>query len=141
MASVEWLPWSTAAFSRARAERKPVLLSIAAPWCQWCREMDRTSYTDPDIVALIDRRFIPIRVDADRRPDIGERYSLGGWPTTAFLTADGDVVGGGTFIARERMADVLTQVTDAFATRTAEIAAAPTQIRSGSVESGSGDAV
>ena len=103
MPTVQWLPWSAAAFARARAERKPVLLSIAAPWCQGCREMDRTSYADPAIVTLIDRGFVPVRVDADRRPDIGERYSLGGWPTTAFLDADGQVVGGGTFIAHDRM--------------------------------------
>ena len=53
------------------------------------------------------RTSSPIRVDADRRPDIAERYSLGGWPTTAFLTPDGDVLGGGTFVERQRLADVL----------------------------------
>ena len=87
--AVAWLPWSPAAFARAHAERKPVLLSIAAVWCHWCHEMDRTSYADPSIVTLINTRFIPIRVDADERPDISERYNLGGWPTTAFLTPDG----------------------------------------------------
>jgi uncharacterized protein len=134
MPSVQWLPWSAAAFARARAERKPVLLSIAAPWCQWCREMDRTSYADPDIVSLIDHGFIAIRVDADRRPDIGERYSLGGWPTTAFLTAGGEVVGGGTYIARDRIAAVLTQVAEAFATRADELRAPPAHTRTPSVE-------
>src|SRR5215212_1463149 len=105
--AVAWVPWNGRAFARARAERKPVLLSISVPWCRWCREMDRTSYADPSIATLINERFVPIRVDADERPDIGERYTLGGWPTTAFLTPDGAILGGGTFVPAERMAAAL----------------------------------
>ena len=108
--SVAWLPWGAAAFARARAERRPVLLSLTASWCQWCREMDRTSYADPAIATLINERFVPVRVDADERPDISERYSLGGWPTTAFLNADGAILGGGTFLPIERMPGVLAEV-------------------------------
>ena len=52
--------------------------------------MDRTTYADPEVAALVRDRFVAVRVDTDRRPDINERYNLGGWPTTAFLTADGD---------------------------------------------------
>ena len=111
---VAWQPWSGDAFDRAREQRKPVLLSISTAWCRWCHEMDRTSYADPEIAALINQRFIPIRVDADDRPDISERYSLGGWPTTAFLTPSGDILGGGTFVPLERMLGVLTQVSEAF---------------------------
>ena len=115
--AVAWLPWSRAAFARASAERKPVLLSIAAAWCHWCHEMDRTSYADPSIAACINTRFVPIRVDADERPDISERYNLGGWPTTAFLTPDGVILAGGTFVPPERLAGVLAQVADAFDAR------------------------
>ena len=115
--AVAWLPWSRAAFARAEAERKPVLLSIAAAWCHWCHEMDRTSYADPSIAACINTRFVPIRVDADERPDISERYNLGGWPTTAFLTPDGVILAGGTFVPPERLAGVLAQVADAFDAR------------------------
>lgn len=115
--AVAWLPWSSDAFTRARAERKPVLLSISATWCHWCHEMDRTSYADPSIISLITTRFIPIRVDADARPDISERYNLGGWPTTTFLTPDGAILAGGTFVPVERMAGVLAQVADAFEAR------------------------
>jgi uncharacterized protein YyaL (SSP411 family) len=114
---VAWLPWSARAFARARAERKPVLLSIAVPWCHTCREMDRTSYADPSIATFINERFIPIRVDADERPDIGERYNLGGWPTTAFLTPDGAILAGGTYVAIERMPGVLAQIAEAFDSR------------------------
>ena len=85
--------------------------------------MDRTSYADPAVAALVNGRFVAIRVDADRRPDLSERYNLGGWPTTAFLTADGTVVGGGTFVPLERMFGVLSDVADAFVTREAELSA------------------
>ncbi len=112
---VAWQPWTRAAFARAQAERKPVLLSISAAWCGACQEMDRTSYADPIIATLINERFVPIRVDADERPDISERYSLGGWPTTAFLTPHGAILAGGTFVPSARMPGVLTQVADAFA--------------------------
>ncbi|MGH9309755.1 MAG: DUF255 domain-containing protein [Vicinamibacterales bacterium] len=116
MAAIAWLPWSADAFARARTEHKPVLLSIVATWCSHSAEMDRTSYADPDVAALVADRFIPVRVDADRRPDVGLRYGLGGWPTTAFLTPDGRVLGGGTYVGPERLPGILQRVFDAFAT-------------------------
>jgi len=118
---VAWLPWGGAAFARARAERKPVLLSISATWCHSCHEMDRTSYADPFIATVINERFVPIRVDADDRPDISERYNLGGWPTTAFLTPEGQILAGGTFVPVERMPGVLAQVAEAFASRLVDV--------------------
>lgn len=107
---VAWTAWTAAAFARARDERRPVLLSVAAEWCGSCREMDRTSFADPSIATLINERFVPIRVDADARPDIAERYGLGGWPTTAFLSPAGHLLGGGTFIPLDRLGVVLDQV-------------------------------
>jgi uncharacterized protein len=107
---IDWLPWSAEAFARAAREGKPVLLAITAAWCRACHEMDRTTYADPAVAALVRDRFVPVRVDTDRRPDINERYNLGGWPTTAFLTADGDILTGGTFIPVERMSHVLERV-------------------------------
>lgn len=114
---VAWHPWSRLAFTRARTEHKPVLLSISAAWCGTCREMDRTSYADPAIATLINRRFVAVRVDADERPDISERYNLGGWPTTAFLTPEGEILAGGTFVPLERIGEILQQVADTFASR------------------------
>ncbi len=131
MDTVQWLSWDSAAFARARAEDRPVLLSIAAPWCESCLDMDRTTYADPRVAQMVNGRFVPIRVNADRRPDISDRYSLGGWPTTAFLTADGEVIGGGTYVTVDRMPSVLERVTVAFESRSAEFtnAAAPTDSR------------
>jgi uncharacterized protein YyaL (SSP411 family) len=112
---IPWLPWAAEAFARAARERKPVLLSITAAWCRACHEMDRTTYANAEVAALVDDRFVPVRVDADRRPDINERYNLGGWPTTAFLTPRGDVITGGTFVPAERMPGVLVRVATEFA--------------------------
>src|SRR4029450_6608229 len=117
---VRWLPWSASAFARASREGKPVLLSITAAWCRACHEMDRTTYADPAVAALMGGRFVPVRVDTDRRPDINERYNLGGWPTTAFLTADGRLITGDTFLEADRMTGVLARVAEAFDTRAAE---------------------
>jgi uncharacterized protein len=122
--TVRWLPWGADAFARARAEERPVLLSIAATWCASCRDMDRTTYADPDVAGIVNERFVPIRVDADRRPDISERYNLGGWPTTAFLTAEGEVIGGGTYVGLDRMPRVLERVAEAFRSRRRELTAA-----------------
>jgi len=112
---IDWRPWGAEAFARAAREGKPVLLAITAAWCRACHEMDRTTYADPAVAALVRDRFVPVRVDTDRRPDINERYNLGGWPTTAFLTADGDILTGGTFIPVERMSQVLERVAAAAA--------------------------
>lgn len=119
--SIRWLPWGFDAFVQAREESKPVLLSITAAWSQGCLEMDRTTYADAAVQDLVTNRFIPIRVDADKRPDIAERYTLDGLPTTAFLTCDGAIIGGGTYVAVERMASALDRASEAFRTRRKEI--------------------
>ena len=112
---VDWRPWSAGAFVRARDEGKPVLLFIEAPWCAASLEMARTTYDDATVATIVGERFVPIRVDADRRPDIAERYTLGGLPTTAFLDPGGRILGGGTFVPLDRMAAVLTRAADLFA--------------------------
>ena len=102
---VHWMPWGDAAFSRARAEHKPILLDIGAVWCHWCHVMDGESYEDPAIAELLNRDYVCIKVDRDERPDVDSRYQRavqalsgqGGWPLTAFLTPDGHVFFGGTY--------------------------------------------
>lgn len=102
---VDWRPWGEAAFEKARAENKPILLDIGAVWCHWCHVMDRESYADESTAALINERFVPVKVDRDERPDVDARYQRavqlltgqGGWPLTAFLTPSGDVYYGGTY--------------------------------------------
>ena len=115
--AVAWLPWGAAAFARAEAERVPVLLHIGAAWCPWCAAMVRTTYRDPVVCRLVERGFVPVRVDSDRRPDVNARYNLGGWPTTAFLTPAGQLLGGETWADAARMTELLERVAAAFARR------------------------
>jgi uncharacterized protein YyaL (SSP411 family) len=118
MTRIGWLPWTADAFARAAAEQKPVLLSIVTSWSRGCREMDRTSFADQAVADFITDRFVAVRVDADRRPDISSRYTLGGWPTTAFLTPHGQILGGGTFVPVERLNAALRRVVDSFDAQT-----------------------
>ena len=112
---IDWREWSAAAFDQAAREHKPVLLAITAEWSRASAEMDRVGFRDPGVAALVADRFVPIRVDADRRPDIDERYNLGGWPTTAFLTPRGDILWGGTFFDPPALRAALDEVSRAFA--------------------------
>src|SRR5512142_2876880 len=102
---IRWNEWGDEALARAKEESKPVLLDIGAVWCHWCHVMDRESYDDPKVAEIINQNFIPIKVDRDERPDVDSRYQTavaaisgqGGWPLTAFLTADGKPFYGGTY--------------------------------------------
>ena len=100
-----------------------MLLALDTRWCPWSAAMVRDTYADPAVVDLVRERFVPICVDADARPDINDRYNLGGWPTTAFLTPDGLLLGGETYVSAERMRELLVRVSEAFRTRRREISA------------------
>jgi len=102
---IRWHEWGEEAFAAAQRENKPMLLDIGAVWCHWCHVMDRESYDDPAIAAIVNEYFIAVKVDRDERPDIDSRYQAavqavsgqGGWPLTAFLTPDGKPFYGGTY--------------------------------------------
>jgi uncharacterized protein YyaL (SSP411 family) len=102
---IRWHEWGEEAFAAAQRENKPMLLDIGAVWCHWCHVMDRESYDDPEIAAIVNEHFIAVKVDRDERPDIDSRYQVavqavsgqGGWPLTAFLTPDGKPFYGGTY--------------------------------------------
>ncbi len=110
MGEIKWMEWGEEAFRRATVEDKPILLAIGACWCHWCHVMDRTSYQDPEVIERVMRDFIPVRVDNDKRPDINERYNMGGWPTTAFLTPRGDLLAGGTYLPPDLMRRYLAEI-------------------------------
>ena len=102
---VLWHPWGEEAFVRAQAEDKPILLDIGAVWCHWCHVMDRESYENEELAAILNEHFVAIKVDRDERPDVDARYQSavsaisgqGGWPLTAFLTPAGKPFFGGTY--------------------------------------------
>ena len=126
---IEWREWSPLAFTQATDERKPLLLSIVTAWSDECAAMDRTTYSDPVVVSLVLERFVAVRVDADRRPDLNDRYNLGGWPTTVFLTSAGDVLSGGTYFDAVTLAATLRQVADAYRDRASELASRASILR------------
>ncbi len=109
-AEIRWRPWGEPAFAEARKLGRPVLLSLSAVWCHWCHVMDETSYSDARVIAAINEHFVPVRVDNDRHPDVNRRYNMGGWPTTAFLAASGDVLTGGTYLPPDQMLESLARV-------------------------------
>jgi uncharacterized protein YyaL (SSP411 family) len=102
---VDWYPWGEEALQRARREDKPILLSIGYSACHWCHVMERESFEDDAIAALMNQSFVSIKVDREERPDLDTIYmnavqmltGAGGWPLTVFLTPDGKPFYGGTY--------------------------------------------
>jgi len=119
---INWHPWSQGAFDEARQTGRPILLSISAVWCHWCHVMDETTYSHPGVIDIINTNYVPVRVDNDVRPDINQRYNMGGWPTTAFLTSSGDILTGGTYMPPDQMASALMKVADYYRSNQADIA-------------------
>ncbi len=107
---IAWHEWGDAAFEEARERELPLLLSLSAVWCHWCHVMDETTFSDPRVIDLLNEGFVPVRVDNDRRPDINRRYNMGGWPTVAFLTPEGEVITGATYVPPGHFVDVLDRV-------------------------------
>src|SRR5919106_2607629 len=104
---VDWYPWGNDAFEKAKRENKPILLSIGYSACHWCHVMERESFEDEKIAALMNELFVSIKVDREERPDLDEIYmnavqmltGRGGWPMTVFLTPDGKPFYGGAFFS------------------------------------------
>ena len=84
-----WSTWSDATFERAAAEKKFVIVSLQAWWCPWCLAMNRDTWSDPEVRAVLKDKFIPVHVDQDSRPDISQRYERWGWPATIIFGPDG----------------------------------------------------
>src|SRR5947209_2476918 len=106
---VDWYPWGEEALAKARAEDKPIMLSIGYAACHWCHVMEHESFEDDSIAALMNERFVSIKVDREERPDLDGIYmdavvamtGHGGWPLTVFLTPAGEPFLGGTYYPPE----------------------------------------
>ena len=106
---VDWYPWGDEAFDRARAEDRPIFLSIGYATCHWCHVMERESFEDPEVAALLNEHFVAIKVDREERPDIDHVYMTvcqmvtgsGGWPLTVLLTPDREPFYVGTYFPRD----------------------------------------
>jgi uncharacterized protein YyaL (SSP411 family) len=107
---VDWYPWGEPALSRARAEGKPLFVSIGYAACHWCHVMERESFEDPAVADLLARHFVAVKVDREERPDIDAVYmeavqvmtGRGGWPLSVFLTPELEPFYGGTYFPPER---------------------------------------
>jgi uncharacterized protein YyaL (SSP411 family) len=110
-ATINWQPWSDAAFDQAKRENKFVLLDLEAIWCHWCHVMDETTYKTPEVIALIQSKYIPVRVDQDSRPDLSNRYEDYGWPATVvFGPAGGEIVKRQGYIEPKQMIAMLKAI-------------------------------
>jgi len=108
---IRWEGWSDAAFDRARAEERLVILDLVAVWCHWCHVMEETTYRDPEVVRTIGAHFVALRVDQDSRPDLSNRYEDYGWPATIIFDASGkELVKFAGYIPPERMRTLLAGV-------------------------------
>src|SRR5271170_6886440 len=95
--AIRWQAWSPDTLALARSLNRPILIDIGAVWCHWCHVMDATTYADPQVAALLNSEFVPVKVDTDERPDLDEYYQnaaaqltgVGGWPLTCFTTPNG----------------------------------------------------
>ncbi len=115
---VDWYPWGDEALARARAENKPIFVSVGYASCYWCHVMREESFEDQRIADLINQNFIAIKIDRERRPDLDEQFMLatqvltgsGGWPNNLFLTPLGDPFFAGTYFPPDDFARVLEQI-------------------------------
>ncbi|MCI0816418.1 MAG: thioredoxin domain-containing protein, partial [Chloroflexi bacterium] len=128
---VDWYAWGDEAFAKAKAEDKPVLVSIGYAACHWCHVMEHESFEDPDIAAKMNERFISIKVDREEHPDVDSIYmealqrlhGHGGWPLNVFVMPDGRPFYGGTYfpntprVGMPSWPDVLDAVADAYHNR------------------------
>src|SRR5438876_2359646 len=132
---VDWYPWGQEALSRARAEDKPILLSIGYAACHWCHVMERESFEDPETAAVMNEHFVNVKVDREERPDLDSIYmdavvamsGSGGWPMTVFLTPEGEPFAGGTYFPPEprhgmpAFRDVLAAVSEAWGEKRGDV--------------------
>jgi uncharacterized protein YyaL (SSP411 family) len=133
---VDWHTWGEDAFAKARAENKPIFLSIGYSACHWCHVMEHESFEDDAIAVFLNEHFVSIKVDREERPDVDDVYmravqimtGAGGWPLTVFLTTDLRPFFGGTYFppddryGRPGFRAVLDAVLDAWRHRQADVA-------------------
>jgi uncharacterized protein len=139
---VDWFAWNDAAFAKARAEHKPVFLSIGYSTCHWCHVMERESFEDEKIGAFLNEHFVSIKVDREERPDVDKIYMTfvqsttggGGWPLNVFLTPELKPFFGGTYFppdaryGRPSFLQLLQQIAQLWAERTTEIIASADEL-------------
>lgn len=142
---VNWYPWGDAAFAKARAENKPIFLSVGYSTCYWCHVMEKESFEDEAVAAVLNEHFIAIKVDREERPDIDGQYMLatqlgtgqGGWPNSVWLTPDGKPWMAGTYFSKAKFINLLEQLALIWKTRQAEMEAEADRLSAAMVKAAS----
>ena len=112
-AEVKWNDWSDQLFEQAKKENKFVILDLEAVWCHWCHVMEKTTYHDEKVNALLNNHYIAVRVDQDARPDLSIRYRDYGWPATIIFAPDGtEIVKRSGYISPQNMSRLLQAIID-----------------------------
>jgi uncharacterized protein YyaL (SSP411 family) len=110
---INWQPWSESIFREAAKQHRFVLVDLEAVWCHWCHVMDENTYSDPKVSALINARYLAVKVDQDSRPDLAARYEDYGWPATIVFNTDGsEIVKRQGYIPPIPMASMLQAIID-----------------------------
>ena len=139
---IDWFPWGSEAFEKAKREDKPVFLSIGYSTCHWCHVMEHESFSDAEVAELLNRYFVSIKVDREERPDIDQVYMTvvqamtgsGGWPMTVLMTPDKEPFYGGTYFpksarwGRPGLMDILPQIADVWQNDRKKISASAEEI-------------
>jgi uncharacterized protein YyaL (SSP411 family) len=139
---VDWYPWGEEAFSKAKSENKPIFLSVGYSTCHWCHVMEKESFSNPEIAALLNRHFVSIKVDREERPDIDRIYmkfiqsttGRGGWPMSVFMTPDRKPFFGGTYFPpegrwqRPGFKDILLKISDQWKENRSTLIASATKL-------------
>ena len=133
---VDWYPWGDEAFEAAKREDKPIFLSIGYSSCHWCHVMERESFESEAVAEVLNRDFIPVKVDREERPDLDEIYMTavqlltqrGGWPMSTWLLPDGRPFYGGTYYPAEHFTQLLHNIAEAYRTRRRDLTAQAQQL-------------
>ncbi len=139
---VNWYPWGDEAFATARREKKPVFLSVGYSTCHWCHVMAHESFEDESVADLLNKNFIPVKVDREERPDIDRVYMAvcqsltgsGGWPLTVFMTPEGKPFFAGTYFPKQTrsgqigMLDLLPKISSLWQSRGADLSGSSDKI-------------
>jgi hypothetical protein len=126
---VDWFPWNEEAFEKARAENKPIFLSIGYSSCHWCHVMEHESFEDEGVANILNQHFVSIKVDREERPDLDEIYMTavqlltrhGGWPMSTWLLPDGRPFHGGTYFPRHHFIQLLMNISEVYRSKREDV--------------------
>ena len=126
---VDWMPWNDATLAKAKADNKPLLISIGYSACHWCHVMEHESFEDSSVATLMNEHFMCIKVDREERPDVDQVYmdavqlmtGSGGWPLNCFALPDGRPFFGGTYFKKEQWMQILKQLADLYQNDNAKV--------------------